>query len=496
MSNLNHTIRKSIFANFIGRYSNTLVQLVVTAVLAHLLSPSDFGVIAVLTVLVTFFSFISEMGLGPAIVQFELKREQLSALFWLTVLVGSMLSMIFVLGGPLLATFYHEPRYIPIAKILAINIALSCWGIVPFAILRKQLRFKEIVMVEIASAILSGCVGIAAAYANFGVFALALKGASYACSMFGFCLVASRFTPFKRPIFRGMTQILSYSVYQFFFNLTNYFTKNLDKLIVGRLMGSNALGLYDMSYRLMLLPNANLTQIISPALQPIYAAHQNDKATIFSSYQTVIRALLIAGGFAGVGCFLCANEIIFLAYGKKWSLAAPIFSILSLSIAIQVVLSSIGAIFQAIGRTDLLSFSGTLSAACSIGAMVVGALSGSLVVFASMVSASFVINGLVSFYILARRGFGTSLLSLFRPSIGCLSSVALMLVASAAVKMSINAFEFNPIVLAAKIIGVTGAYAAILHVTGDLRFLLNTLSRQPPRASVLKSDAGQVGEVT
>lgn len=493
MSNLNHTIRKSIFANFVGRYSNTLVQLVVTAVLARLLSPSDFGVIAVLTVLVTFFSFISEMGLGPAIVQYDLKRNQLSALFWLTVLVGTILSMIFVLGGPLLAKLYHEPRYISIAKILAITIALSCWGIVPFALLRKRLQFRRIVMVEIASAILSGCVGIATAYANFGVFALALKGASYAFSMFALCIVASRFNPFERPLVRGTTTILSYSVYQFFFNLTNYFTKNLDKLIVGRLMGSNALGLYDMSYRLMLLPNANLTQIISPALQPIYAAHQNDKATIFSSYQLVIRALVIAGGLAGIGCFLCADEIIYLAYGKKWVSAAPIFAILSLSIAVQVVLSTVGAIFQAIGRTDLLSFSGALCAACSVAAMVMGALSGNLTVFAWLVSASFLLNGISTFHILARRGFGVSMLSLFRPSVGCLAGIALLLCASAVLKASLGDFQFSPVLLAEKIIGVTSAYVVLLHVTGDLRFLLSTLSRAPKQANA-EPATNQVGE--
>jgi PST family polysaccharide transporter len=494
MSNLNYTIRKSICANFIGRYSNTLVQLIVTAVLARLLGPADFGVIAVLSVLVTFFSFISEMGLGPAIIQFELKHEQQSALFWLTMFVGSVLSMVFVFGGPMLASFYHEPRYIPIAKILAFNIAFSCWGIVPFALLRKRLKFKEVAMVEIASAILSGCVGIAAAYANFGVFALALKGASYACAMSAFSIAASGFNPFRLPIFRGMARILSFSLYQFFSNLTSYLTRNVDKLIVGRLMGSNALGLYDMSYRLMMLPNANLTQIISPALQPIYAAHQHDKSTIFSSYQTVIRALLIAGGFAGIGCFLCANEIIFLAYGRKWALAAPIFSILSLSIAIQVILATVGAIFQAIGRPDLLSFSGTLSAVCSIGAMVMGALSGSLTVFAWLVSASFVVNGLMNFFILARRGFGTSLFSLFRPSLGCMSGIVVMLAASAAVRLTVNAFEFNPFLLAAKIVGVTGAYAAILYVTGDLQFLLSTLSRQSTRVSVRKSNTGPVGD--
>lgn len=477
MSNLNGAIQRSVSINFVGRYSNIAVQLVVTGILARLLNPHDFGVVAVLAVLVTFFSFISEMGLGPAIVQFrELQPSALSALFWMTVGVGSLLGLVFALSGPVIGSFYRETGYVSLAQYLAASIALSCWGIVPLALLRKAQQFRSIVVVEVASALLSGVIAIGAAYRGWGVAALATKSVSYATFMLTFCLIASRFNPFTRPDFRHIGNVLTYSGYQFAFNIVNYFTRNLDKLVIGKLMGGNLLGMYDMSYRLMLMPISNLTQIISPALQPIYAVHQSDRSTIFASYRQVVRILSIAGGFVGAACYLCSHEIILLAYGEKWIAAATLFSILSLSIPVQVVLSSSGAIFQAIGRTDLLSLSGLLSACCSVGAMIAGALSGSLVLFCWLLVGSFFINGIQAYIILIRYGFGETLRCFFRPSAGVLCGTALILAACVAAQCFIHPADFSIATLVGKIATLTILYIAVLIVTGDLLFLRRCLS--------------------
>ncbi|WP_053060006.1 lipopolysaccharide biosynthesis protein [Burkholderia pyrrocinia] len=495
MSNLNRAIRTSISINFIGRYSNILVQLLVTGTLARLLNPKDFGMIAVLSVLVTFFSFLSEMGLGPAIVQFQqLRREQLATLQWLTVLVGSALAAIFMLGGPFLAAFYREPRYTGISLYLGATIALSCWGIVPLALLRKAQRFRAIVVIEVAAALLSGTVAIWSAWSGGGVIALAVKSTSYAAFMLVFSLFACRFNPLIRPDFRGLSTILAYSGYQFVFNLINYFTRNLDKLMIGRIMGSHALGLYDMSYRLMLMPIANLTQVVSPALQPIYAAQQQQKDAIFSSYRDVVRVLTIVGGYAGIGCFVCAPEIIHLAYGSKWGSAVPIFAVLSLSIVVQVVLSSIGAIYQAIGRTDLLSLSGALSAVTSIAAMALGIRAGDLVVFSWLLAGSFLVNAVQGFHILARYGFHRSLRDLFGPTTPCMIGIAVMLAACHAGLAPAANTAFQPLALAAKIAGVTLAYLGWVKLTGDLDFFCQTVLGRPRAGSARRNARSAAGE--
>ena len=489
MSNVNYEIRKSVAVNFVGRYSNIVIQIAVTAVLARMLNPADFGVVAAVAVLVTFVSFISEMGLGPAVVQFQdLKASQVAGLFWFTILLGTVVAILFAACGPSIARFYGDPEYMPIALALGPTIALSCWVIVPLAMLRKAKQFKAIVSVEVTSAVLSGILAVIAAFHHAGVFALILKSTAFSVLMFGLCVARCRFNPFIRPSFAGMRQLYSYSGYQFLFNLINYFTRNLDKIFIGRIMGAATLGIYDMSYRLMLMPIYNLTHVIGPALQPIYAAQQQDMRSIFASYQKVIRLLVIVGGFVGVVSFLCSRDIIFLFYGSKWTAAVDVFAILSLSISVQVVLSSSGAIFQSIGRTDLLSLSGTLSTLTSIPAIVIGAWSGNLKLLSWLLVASFMANTAVTFFVLARLGFKRTVYELFQPSAGCIAGVLLLLAASAVLKINHTLGEATSLwLLGVKVLAMAGSYWLLISFTGDLDFLRKAvaprLSKRTPRNS-------------
>lgn len=473
MSNVNYEIRKSVTVNFIGRYSNLLIQIIVTAVLARMLNPSDFGLVAAVAVLVTFVSFISEMGLGPAVVQFqELTSAQIAGLFWFTIILGAIVAALFVGCGPLIAHFYGAPKYTRVALALGPTIALSCWVIVPLAILRRTQRFRAIVSIEVISAIVSGIVAILAAFHQAGVFSLIIKSTVFSILMFISCAVRSKFNPFIRPSFSGMLHVYSYSGYQFLFNLVNYFTRNLDKILIGKMMGAATLGIYDMSYRLMLMPIYNLTHVIGPALQPAYAAQQQDMATIFVSYQKVIRLLVIVGGFVGVVSFFCSRDIIYLFYGDKWSAAVDIFAILSLSICVQIVLSSSGAIFQSIGRTDLLSLSGTLSALTSIPAIVAGAWTGNLKLLSWFLVISFLANAATTFFILARFGFKRTVYELFRPSIGCIAGISILLAVSAAFKMTHTFGETSSLLLTAgKVLVIVALYWLLARLTGDLDFL-------------------------
>jgi len=477
MTSVNLAIRNSVIVNVIGKYSNVLVQLLLMGVLARLLNPVDFGTMAVVMVIVTFFSFVSEMGLGPAIVQFhQMKPAQMAAIFWLTVGIGTGMALLFIASGPLVSRFYGDPQYSRIMLALGVTIALTCWTIVPLALLRKAQRFGAVATIEFTSAVLSGLCAIVAAYEGAGVFALVVKSAAFAGAMLTLCFFASGYRPNVRPSLAGMRDVLSYSGYQFLFNIVNYFTRNLDKVIVGKQMGAAALGAYDASYRLMLMPIYNLTYVLSTALQPIYSAHERNQALIFDSYRSVVRILSIAGGFVGIACFLCSNEIIAIVYGPKWSSAAAIFSVLSISIAVQVVSSSCWPIFQAIGRTDLLSLTGALSAVVTLSAMAVGAYTGELLIFSWVLVASFLANAVIAFSILVRWGFKRRVLDLFRPSLKNIAGVVLLFAVCVEVKSRLAVIPMSlPGMLAVKMVVLSAGYGAVLFVAGDWSFLINAV---------------------
>lgn len=459
--------------NAVGRYSNIFIQLGVTAVLARSLAPSDFGVMAAVSVLSLFLVFLSEMGLGPAIIQFrEVNARQLAGLFWVTLIVGAVTGTLFAAAGPLIANYYRSTVYVGIAEGMGLNVALACWAIVPLALLRREQRFLGIASVEVGAAVISGMAAIVAAFDGWGVYALVVKSVINALAICVFSVVLAR-PPFRiAPSVSGMGQLFAYSAYQFMFSLVNYFTRNLDKILIGRFLGSSTLGLYDMSYRLMLMPVSNLTHVITPALQPVYAEHKNDLNMVFNSYRKLFRLLLIAGIFLGLACVASSSEIIEIIYGSNWKSADAIFSILSFSIAIQVVLSSTGSIFQSIGRTDLLFKTGIISTITTCSATVIGIASKNVKLLCWLLVASFLINAVQGFHMLVRKGFN-------RPTTDLLAGSVSLIVAGLVLFFVAAGLGRWPVVAALPLLGliaktmlVAMAVGVLLMVRGNLGFAM------------------------
>ncbi|MGF6899196.1 lipopolysaccharide biosynthesis protein [Paraburkholderia sp. GAS348] len=485
MSEINRNLRRSVSINMVGRYSNIVIQLAVTALLARTLAPEDFGLMAVVSVIAVFLSFVSEMGLGPAIIQFEgLKATQLAGLFWITVAVGAIAGLTLALSGPLIAHVYAKDVYVEIAHGLGLNVAFSCWVIVPLALLRRRQRFPTIAGIEVGSAVLSGACAVYSALRGNGVEALVVKSSGNALFMFVLCMVWAR-PPMMSPSVGGMKHVMSYSAYQFMFNLINYFTRNLDKLLIGKFLGSAQLGLYDMSYRLMLMPVANLTHVVTPAIQPVYAAHGNNSDIVFLSYQKLVRVLLIGGGLMGLVGITCSQEIITLAYGAKWVQAIPVFSILSVSIVVQVVLSSTGSVFQALGKTKELFKCGMFSTTTTVTAIVCGVYAADLRLLSWLLVLSFFINALQGFHMLARQGFGRSVVELFRPVGRLILGVVILDVLAIAAQSHLYSLPGNAFIrLVTKLLTVGAMYFGLIVMTGDAAFLRRALTVRARRIAI------------
>jgi teichuronic acid exporter len=470
MNDLNRTLRRSVSMNVVGRYSNILIQLGVTAVLARSLAPSDFGVMAAVSVLSVFLAFMSEMGLGPAIVQFrEISAPQLAGLFWVTLIVGALAGTLFITAGPWIADYYHSAIYIGIAKGMGLNVAFACWAIVPLALLRREHRFSAIASVEVTAAVISGVAAIIAAFHDCGVYALVIKSVLNALVICALSVTVAS-PPFRlAPSISGLSYLFSYSAYQFMFSIVNYFSRNLDKILIGRFLGTATLGLYDVSYRLMLMPVGNLTHVITPALQPVYAAHKNNPDGVFLSYKKLFRFLLILGTFAGVICVSSSSEIIRIVYGSKWTNANPIFYILSLSISTQVVLSSTGSVFQSLGRTDLLFKTGLMSTATTCAAIGMGIAAKDIKILCCLLVASFMLNALVAFFILVRVGFNRPVKDLVTECRKLIAGGFAVYLAAAILGLWIPTSEFPVAGLSVKtsIIGIL--FSGLLFITGDLK---------------------------
>ena len=348
-----------VYWSAIQKYSGFFVQLIVSAVLARLLSPEDFGVIAISTVIIAFFSLFTDMGIGAAIVQNRnLTKDDLNSLFSLGIYMGLFLAVLFCVLSYPIALMYENYTLLPICLLLSINLLFASWNIVPNALINKEKRFKFIAKRTLALQVVCGIVSVLAAYHGAGVYALVISPIVTSMGVFVWNYIQYDLHFMVKVNMVSVKKILSFSLYQFLFGFINYFSRNLDKLIMGRYYSMGDLGYYEKSYRLMTLPLGYVTNVITPVMHPILSSLQDDYASLADKHNKIIRILAVLSFPIGVFLYFSAKNIIMVVYGSQWVQAVPVFEILALSLPLQMILSSIGAIYQAAGKTNWLFYGG------------------------------------------------------------------------------------------------------------------------------------------
>lgn len=373
MSSRKKELISGISYTAISKYSGIIISLIISGILARLLAPEDFGIVAVATVIITFFGIFSDLGISSAIVQNkELQKENLSDLFSFTIWLGLGLSLLFLALSPLIAVYYQSDSLLPICQLLSLNLFFNTINIVPNALLYKNKEFKFLAKRNLMVQFIVGLLAVIAALSGAGLYALVINPI---LSSFILFIISYRRNPQPIRFVSGIDTlrlIFSYSIYQFLFNLINYFSRNLDKLLIGKYMGMYPLGYYEKSYRLMMLPIQNITFVITPVLHPILSDFQNDLRYLASAYERIIRTLAFIGFPLSVFLFFTAKEITLLIFGNQWLPSVPIFQILALSAGFQIILSSSGAIFQAANDTKSLFICGLFSSILNVSGVAIG----------------------------------------------------------------------------------------------------------------------------
>jgi len=416
MKSIRKTLSSGIFFTALAKYSNIFLSILIGAILARLLSPEEFGIVAIVTVFVTFFSLLSDFGLGPAVVQNRnLSNEDIKSIFSFSILLGVLLASLFFGAAPFIANFYEEPKLINISRLLSLAILFHSLQIIPKALNRKQMRFKQIGIISVSVQMVSGVFAITLAFYGFSYNALVLK------SIFDGLVTFIAFywlSPIKitlRLKMSSIRKIARFSFFQFMFSFINYFSRNADNLLIGKYFSSAALGYYDKSYRLMMMPVANLTHVFTPVLLPVFSNYQSNQKAVYKAYQEVVKLLALIGFPLSVFLFFTAPEIINILYGIKWAQSIPVFKLLALTVGIQIVLSSTGSIFQAVNRTDLLFYSGFLSAIFMVSGIAYGVFIGkSLESIGYGLIIAFTINFFQGFYFLIKRALLSSYFKFLR----------------------------------------------------------------------------------
>lgn len=413
-------MRAAAALQFSSKYANVALNLLITSILARIISPEEFGLVAIVTVFTTFFQLFSDMGISSAIVQFrDLNSEEYRGLFLFSILLGVALSLSFGACSNLIAWLYNDDRLFGLCLASIPSLLFSTMNMVPNGIMLKKKRFAAIGVRLVASTLVSGFIAIALALKGSGCYAIVIQSDVATLIVLVWNCLQCRFGFGKTELVSAVKKVYVYSSYQFGFSFINYFSRNLDNMLVGRIIGSEALGYYDKAYKLTTYPISNISSVVSTVIQPYMAENQDSVDYIYSYWYKITKLLSLTGAIVSSVCFSAAPEIVILLYGEQWANAIPLFQALSVSVYFQMLGNPAGAFFQSLGRTDLLFQQGLMNTAFTIAGLGVGLAIGSLQAVAVCVSLAFCLQIIPTVWNLIIRGFGKniSVIKMFVPEI-------------------------------------------------------------------------------
>ncbi|WP_174862438.1 lipopolysaccharide biosynthesis protein [Comamonas jiangduensis] len=409
-NNTSNSLYPAIAKSMLGRYAVYATNLVSMMVLARIFTPQDFGTVAAITVFCALFQLMAEAGLGPAIINVEnLSCSDRNGIFGLTLCAGIALALIFAALAPAFLLFYGLPRVDEVVPYIALTLFFFAASTVPNALLLRDKAFFRIAYAGLIAEIVSTSAVIGLSQLIEPLHALAAKSAFSAVCIFLATWYFSEGTEFGRPMpgkkFSAIKPILGFTSYQLGFNFINFFSRNLDNILVGKYMGATALGNYDKAYQLMKYPLMLLTFAMTPAIQPVIRKHAGDREKVEAIHRDFTLKLSLVGAAAGLGMFFLSDWIILIALGEQWLDVAPIIRILAIAIPVQVILSTSGSFFQAMNRADLLFISGTLSAVVMVSAIIFGITAQDINLLCWCLVGAFHINFVQAYYFMYRKVF-------------------------------------------------------------------------------------------
>ncbi len=326
------------------------------AILSRILRPSDFGLMAMTVVVVTLGQFLSDAGFSAVIVQRkEITREQVSTLYWLNVLAGLIVLALFVGCVPLIMMYFGEPELLPVLLWSAPVFLVYAFGQQPRFLLRREMRFSSLALVDVGVAIVSTVAGVLLALDGAGVLSLVwsnLLGVVVATLALN-VLVWPRWRPLLRFRWSDISEFVSFGLFQLGERLVAYWGWQWDKIIIGRILGSKVLGIYSLGYRLALFPLQTINPVFNQVTFPVFSRIQDDDRALRRGYLFVIRTLSLVMMPIYAGMIATGDLIVVVLLGEQWAASGPVLRILAGLGFLYTSGNPFGNLLLAKGRADL-----------------------------------------------------------------------------------------------------------------------------------------------
>jgi O-antigen/teichoic acid export membrane protein len=354
------TLRKQTFSGVrwttFSSLGRAVLQFVQIAILARLLAPSDFGLIAVVVSIMAFLQIFADAGISNAIIHYQdIAKEQLSSLYWLNVSVSAILALTLVASSHWVAYWYQQPALQYLLMLAAVTLVVGALGQQIRVLAQKNLRFADLAKVELVAALFGFLVAVPLAWMGAGVYAL-IAG-SLTTAAVGCLLVWLRLSDGWRPQARlrlaEIRQFIKFGAYMVGNNLANTLISQIDILLGGRLLGVQSIGLYSVPKDLSLRIGNIINPIITQVGLPVMAKAQGDEALLKKVYLQTMRMTASVNFPIYMALGLFAPEIVHLLLGQQWHDAIPLLQIFAIWALLRSTGNPVGSLLMARGRADL-----------------------------------------------------------------------------------------------------------------------------------------------
>jgi O-antigen/teichoic acid export membrane protein len=444
-----------------GQAGQLLLTLSYNAILARLVSPHDFGLVAMATVVAGFLQVFKDAGLSTATIQREdITEAQVSNLFWINLSVGLMAMLMLSLMSPVIAWFFHQPELVGISIALSIAFLVDGSAVQHVALLNRQMRFKMISGVELVCAASGFVFGVLMALKGWGYWSLI--GATLSTSVIRATAIwsLSRWRP-QRPTPRSGTRpLLRFGVDLTLVGVIYALARGCDSILIGRYLGSDALGVYSRGIALITRPLDRLIAPIYSVMVPALSRLQADPERYRKAFLLMFEALAICA-FALAGfLFAAAHPLVVVILGDRWTAAAPILAALSPAIIHILLGSATSWLYTSQGRGRDLLITASIGALVLISSFAFGLNFGATGVAAAYSASGLLVLMPITFYMAGRTG-PVSTRNLWLAAAGHLPVFIAVLGTTWYSSFVLSSSSNVTRLLSASIVGATAAIAAV-----------------------------------
>jgi len=460
LANMGGRVRIALGWKGSAQVAVTAIQMLTGIILARLLLPSDFGILTAAMTVIALARIFQDFGLGQALVQrADIKPIHLVSVFWGTLLMGLTILAAIMVAAPYVGAFFNEPRLPRFLEVIALSFVVMPMGVVPGAVLQRQLDFKLPFIARIIGAVAYAGVGLSMAIGGYGYWSLAGAQLAAVVGETSAICALTRYTPPLIPSLKGLRDLLGFATGVAGIGFLNYIAQQVDYIIVGRRLGNDALGLYGKSFNTVHQPAFAMVGSVFPVLFPTFSRFQNDLARTRSAFGRAITGISAVTFPMLALLAVSAPELVPIVLGEQWRGAVVLMQILSIAGMLRTLFNPGEALVRGFGRVYSQMWRNGVYAAFLTLAALVGTLWGTAGVAWGVVAATTLVFLLNAQLVYACSGFGPRhYIMALRGSL--LSTAAVVIVAGAARVIALNTGQSSGIVLSVTLL--TGIASAIL----------------------------------